>query len=145
MYAQYRTTGYIYWTRVNFPFIYCSWRTLLTLSLINSLYIISGFLLNFKEISRFVYNCCDIQEPFTGKYFYIIKKYKKIFILYVITYYVPFSKIIFYREFAGISEWKLTYDIWSFVLLIAEPFLRPLASISFYFKYLYSDPLSDGY
>lgn len=86
------------------------WRLLLTLSLINSFYIISGFLLNFKEISRFVYTCCDIQEPFTG-----------------------------------ISEWRLTYDIWSFVLLIAEPFLRPLASLSFYFKYLYSDPLSDGY
>jgi len=86
------------------------WRLLLTLSLINSFYIISGFLLNFKEISRFVYTCCDIQEPFTG-----------------------------------ISEWRLTYDIWSFVLLIAEPFLRPLASLSFYFKYLYSDPLTDAY
>lgn len=47
--------------------------------------------------------------------------------------------------FLGISEWRLTYDIWSFVLLIAEPFLRPLASLSFYFKYLYSDALSDGY
>ena len=52
------------------------WRLLLTLSLINSFYIISGFLLNFKEISRFVYTCCDIQEPFTGKNisFHIMKK-----------------------------------------------------------------------
>jgi len=86
------------------------WHLLLTLSLINSFYIVSGFLLNFQEISRFLYDCCNIKEPFTG-----------------------------------INNWKLTYHIWSFVLLIAEPFLRPLASISFYFKYLYSDPLSDTY
>ena len=45
------------------------WRLLLTLSLVNSFYIICGFLLNFKEISRFLYDCCDIEEPFAGKLF----------------------------------------------------------------------------
>jgi len=34
------------------------WRLLLTLSLVNIFYIISGFLLNFKELSRFLYKCC---------------------------------------------------------------------------------------
>ena len=43
------------------------WRLLLTLSLVNSFYIISGFLMNFKEISRFMHDCCDIKEPFAGK------------------------------------------------------------------------------
>ena len=42
------------------------WRLLLTLSLINSFYIISGFLLNFKEVSRFVLNCCEMKQPFAG-------------------------------------------------------------------------------
>ena len=44
------------------------WHLLLTLSLINSFYIVSGFLLNFQEISRFLYDCCNIKEPFTGGY-----------------------------------------------------------------------------
>ena len=34
------------------------WRLLLTLSLVNIFYIISGFLLNFKEVSRLLYKCC---------------------------------------------------------------------------------------
>ena len=36
------------------------WRLLLTLSLVNIFYIISGFLLNFKEVSRLLYKCCLI-------------------------------------------------------------------------------------
>jgi len=39
------------------------WRLLLTLSLVNIFYIISGFLLNFKELSRFMFSCCLIQSP----------------------------------------------------------------------------------
>jgi len=34
------------------------WRLLLTLSLVNIFYIISGFLINFKELSRLLYKCC---------------------------------------------------------------------------------------
>jgi len=34
------------------------WRLLLTLSLVNIFYIISGFLINFKELSRLMYKCC---------------------------------------------------------------------------------------
>ena len=37
---------------------------MLSLSLVNIFYIISGFLLNFKEISRFVLECCSVIEPF---------------------------------------------------------------------------------
>ncbi len=40
---------------------------MLSLSLVNIFYIISGFLLNFKEISRFVLDCCAIAEPFISK------------------------------------------------------------------------------
>ena len=36
-----------------------------------------------------------------------------------------------------------TYDIWSFVLLIAEPFFRPMVWLLFYFKYLKDDPSLD--
>lgn len=39
------------------------WRLLLTLSLVNIFYIISGFLLNFKELSRFLYKCCLMTSP----------------------------------------------------------------------------------
>jgi len=39
------------------------WRLLLTQSLVNIVYIISGFLLNFKEISRFMYKCCAMTSP----------------------------------------------------------------------------------
>lgn len=39
------------------------WRLLLTISLVNIFYIISGFLLNFKELSRFIYNCCLMHSP----------------------------------------------------------------------------------
>lgn len=82
------------------------WRLMLTLSIVNSFYIITGFLLNFKEISRFLFTCCDFDEPF-------------------------------------ISIDTTAYDIWSFILLIAEPFLRPLTYLCFYFRYLMSDPLMD--
>lgn len=34
------------------------WRLLLTISLVNIFYIISGFLLNFKELSRLLSKCC---------------------------------------------------------------------------------------
>jgi flagellar biogenesis protein FliO len=39
------------------------WRLLLTISLVNIFYIISGFLLNFKELSRFLFSCCLIKSP----------------------------------------------------------------------------------
>jgi len=39
------------------------WRLLLTLSLVNIFYIITGFLLNFKELSRFLYKCCLMNSP----------------------------------------------------------------------------------
>jgi len=39
------------------------WRLLLTLSLVNIFYIICGFLLNFKELSRFLFSCCLISSP----------------------------------------------------------------------------------
>jgi len=39
------------------------WRLLLTVSLVNIFYIITGFLLNFKELSRFLYKCCAIKSP----------------------------------------------------------------------------------
>jgi len=39
------------------------WRLLLTISLVNIFYIISGFLLNFKELSRLLYKCCAITSP----------------------------------------------------------------------------------
>ncbi|XP_071744459.1 uncharacterized protein [Lepeophtheirus salmonis] len=42
------------------------WRLMLTLSVVNIFYIITGFLLNFKEISRMLYGCCDVEEPYTG-------------------------------------------------------------------------------
>ena len=41
------------------------------------------------------------------------------------------------KPFSGTNT--LTYDIWSFVLLISEPFLRPLAILAFYFRYLLTD------
>ncbi|XP_023325888.1 histamine H2 receptor [Eurytemora carolleeae] len=41
------------------------WRIILTLSVVNILYIICGFLLNFKEISRFLFKCCNIIKPFS--------------------------------------------------------------------------------
>jgi len=84
------------------------WRLLLTLSLINGLYIVTGFLLNFKEVSRMVFNCCEIDEPF-------------------------------------ISTNTLTYDIWSFVLLISEPMFRPLVTMGFYFTYISKTPKLDRY
>ena len=43
------------------------WRLLLTLSLVNIFYIISGFLLNFKELSRLLYRCCLVTSLIDGK------------------------------------------------------------------------------
>jgi len=82
------------------------WRLLLSVSLVNGFFIVSGFLLNFKEISRMFSECCEFREPFR-------------------------------------SINTNTYDIWSFVLLIAEPFLRPLTWLLFYFYYLMNDPSMD--
>jgi len=45
------------------------WRLLLTISLVNIFYIICGFLLNFKELSRFLYKCCALVSPLEGKHF----------------------------------------------------------------------------
>merc|ERR1711934_446622 len=42
------------------------WRLLLTLSLVNIFYIICGFLLNFKAVSIFIYNCCEFKQPYEG-------------------------------------------------------------------------------
>jgi len=82
------------------------WRLLLSVSLVNGFYIVSGFLLNFKEISRMFYECCEFREPFN-------------------------------------SINSNTYEIWSFVLLIAEPLLRPLTWLLFYSYYLMNDPSMD--
>jgi len=75
------------------------WRLLLTLSLVNIVYIIAGFLLNFKEYSRFMYKCCALTTPLED-----------------------------------INN--LTYDVWNFVLLVAEPMFRPLVLLSFYWTFL---------
>jgi len=40
------------------------WKGLLKMSLVNGLFIGCGFLLNFKEVSRFFNKCCDIHSPF---------------------------------------------------------------------------------
>jgi len=42
-------------------------RMLLTVALVNGIYIATGFLLNFKEIAKIFYNCCDINEPYSSK------------------------------------------------------------------------------
>ena len=86
--------------------IFYRWRLLLSVSLVNGFFIVSGFLLNFKEISRMFFECCEFKEPFN-------------------------------------SINTNTYEIWSFVLLIAEPFLRPLTWLLFYFYYLMNDPSMD--
>jgi len=39
-------------------------KGLLKMSLVNGLFIVSAFLLNFKEVSRFFSKCCDIHSPF---------------------------------------------------------------------------------
>ena len=44
------------------------WRLLLTLSLVNIFYIISGFLLNFKELSRLLYKCCLVTSLLEGTF-----------------------------------------------------------------------------
>jgi len=84
------------------------WRLLLSLSLINGLYIVTGFLLNFKVVSRMIFDCCEIKEPYAGTD-------------------------------------TLTYDIWSFTMLLSEPMLRPLVTLGFYFKYISKTPKLDKY
>ncbi len=44
------------------------WRFLLSMSLVNIFFIISGFLLNFKEISRLMKSCCELHEPFDSEF-----------------------------------------------------------------------------
>lgn len=75
------------------------WRLLLTLSLVNIFYIICGFLLNFKAVSIFIYNCCEFKQPYEG-----------------------------------INH--LLYEVFSFILLVGEPFFRPLVFLTFYLTYL---------
>ena len=43
------------------------WRLLLTVSLVNGLYIVTGFLINFKEFSRLWFDCCGFEEPFSSE------------------------------------------------------------------------------
>ena len=92
-----------FWLELQF---FYRWRLLLSVSLVNGFFIVSGFLLNFKEISRMFFECCEFKEPYN-------------------------------------SINTNTYEIWSFVLLIAEPFLRPLTWLLFYFYYLMNDPSMD--
>lgn len=75
------------------------WRLLLTISLVNIFYIISGFLLNFKEFSTFLFNCCLIKSPLED-----------------------------------INN--ITYDVWNFLLLVAEPAFRPMVYLIFYLSFL---------
>jgi len=75
------------------------WRLLLTISLVNIFYILSGFLLNFKEFSSFLFNCCLIKSPLED-----------------------------------INN--ITYDVWNFVLLVAEPAFRPMVYLIFYLSFL---------
>ena len=57
------------------------WRLLLTLSLVNIFYIISGFLINFKELSRLMYKCCLVTSLLDGKIILTLKHFYKIFLL----------------------------------------------------------------
>ena len=43
------------------------WRFMLSLSLVNGLYMLTGFLINFKELARMFYKCCEFLEPFESK------------------------------------------------------------------------------
>lgn len=43
------------------------WQRLVTISLVNILFITCGFPLNFKEFSRFLYKYCFFRSPFSGK------------------------------------------------------------------------------
>ena len=52
------------------------WRLLLTLSLVNIFYIISGFLINFKELSRLLYKCCLVTSFLEGNKSYVIMHIK---------------------------------------------------------------------
>ena len=61
---------------------YVRWRFLLSLSLVNGLYIVTGFLLNFKEISRMFYKCCAFDEPFLSKNMHL---YRDLYDLNVVT------------------------------------------------------------
>ena len=46
---------------------YFRWRFLLSISLVYGLYIVTGFLINFKEFSRIWSDCCEFHEPFNSK------------------------------------------------------------------------------
>ena len=93
------------------------WRLLLTLSLVNIFYIISGFLLNFKELSRLLYRCCLVTSLIDGK--------KKLSLPQTLL------QICFYPDVNNI-----TYDVWNFVLLVGEPMFRPLVWLTFYLAFL---------
>ena len=54
---------YVKWRNFLLIFFF-RWRLLLSVSLVNGLFIVSGFLLNFKEISRILFDCCEFKEPF---------------------------------------------------------------------------------
>ena len=92
------------------------WRLLLTLSLVNIFYIISGFLLNFKELSRLLYRCCLVTSLIDGNF--------------IVT-----SKRLFQLCFSPDVN-NITYDVWNFVLLVGEPMFRPLVWLTFYLAFL---------
>ena len=117
----------------SFVVLHRRWRFLLTLSVVNGLYIVTGFLLNFKEVSRIFYTCCEFEEPFFSERMSIYK--------------VPFLWRSLSRSALSLSQSStgvdtVTYDVWSFLLLISEPFLRPLAILGFYFRYLLTDMMA---
>ena len=111
------------------------WRFLLTLSLVNGLYIVTGFLLNFKEISRIFYTCCEFEEPFFSER----KTIHIVHFLWRLTLKVNRSALLLSQS-TGVDT--VAYDVWSFLLLISEPFLRPLAILGFYFRYLLTDMMA---
>ena len=92
------------------------WRLLLTLSLVNIFYIISGFLLNFKELSRLLYRCCLVTSLIDGK--------------------ITVTLTLFLRNSISPDVNNITYDVWNFVLLVGEPMFRPLVWLTFYLAFL---------
>ncbi len=163
------------------------WRLLLSVALVNGLYIVTGFLLNFKEVSRLFYDCCAILEPFESEHndfqikfcihFFtrdglfaskgplLFPPFCQIFDVLTCTaaalrilplpkyllaaqtsaslvkernnayFAMNFSITLFFP--AGVNS--VTYDVWSFVLLILEPVARPLVYLCFYLKFLLND------
>ena len=49
----------------------------------------------------------------------------------------------FFFALAGLNT--VGYDVWSFVLLICEPMLRPLVYLAFYWRFLKADYTMMGY